>query len=54
LEELEDVGGLTYCPDETVIRKLLRWMTLCYIGTRGGMTRYGHVRPVFNSDMAGW
>jgi hypothetical protein len=51
LEELEDVGGLTHCPDE-VARGLLRWMVLCYVGTPGGRTSYGHVRPVFYSDTA--
>src|SRR5207244_684924 len=51
LEELEDVGGLAHCPDE-VARGLLRWMVLCYVGTRGGHTSYGHIRPVFNSDTA--
>ena len=35
LEELEDVGGLTNCPDE-VACGLLRWMVLCYAGTQGG------------------
>jgi hypothetical protein len=38
LEELEDVGGLSHCPDD-VARSLLRWMTLCYVGTRGGSSR---------------
>jgi hypothetical protein len=51
LEELEDVGGLTHCPDD-VTRKLLCWMILCYVGTRGGQTSYGHIRPVFYSDAA--
>ena len=51
LEELEDVGGLMYCPDD-VARGPLRWMVMCYIGTEGGRTRYGHVRPVFYSDAA--
>jgi hypothetical protein len=51
LEELEDVGGLTQCPDD-VARGLLRWMVLCYAGTAGGRTSYGHVRPVFYSDTA--
>jgi hypothetical protein len=51
LEELEDVGGLTHCPDD-VARDLLRWMVLCYVGTRGGHTSYGNYRPVFNSDTA--
>jgi hypothetical protein len=51
LEELEDVGGLTHCPDE-VAHGLLGWMVLCYVGTEGGRTSYGHVRPVFYSDTA--
>jgi hypothetical protein len=51
LEELEDVGGLTHCPDD-VARGLLRWITLCYVGTPGGRTSYGHIRPVFFSDTA--
>lgn len=40
------------CPDQEVVRDLLRWMTLCYIGTRGGTTRYGNIRPVFYSGTA--
>lgn len=51
LEELEDVGGLMPCTDE-IARGLLRWMTLCYVGTRGGTTSFGHVRPVYYSDAA--
>lgn len=52
LEELEDIGGLEHCTDENLVRGFLRWMVLCYVGTRGGQTRYGHVRPVFYSDTA--
>jgi hypothetical protein len=51
LEELEDVGGLTHCPDQVAV-EMLRWMVLCYAGTQGGRTSYGHVRPVFYSDTA--
>jgi hypothetical protein len=52
LEELEDVGGFRHCPDGDVLKELLRWMTLCYIGTQGGRTSYGNIRPVFNGDIA--
>ena len=52
LEELDDVGGLSPCPDGAVVTNVLRWMTLCYLGTKGGRTSYGHVRPVFYSDTA--
>jgi len=52
LEEIEDVGGLVSCPDGLVLQRLLRWMTMCYVGSSGGRTRYGHVRRVFYSDTA--
>lgn len=50
-EELEDVGGVADCPED-VARDILRWLVLCYVGTEGGRTSYGHVRPVFYSDTA--
>ena len=52
LEELEDVGGLTQCQSDEVATEILKWLVLCYVGTPGGLTRYGHVREVFYSDRA--
>jgi len=52
LDELEDVGGVTQCPLEDVANGIVKWLTLCFVGTPGGRTRYGHVRHVFYSDIA--
>jgi len=51
LEELEDIGGLEYCPTE-VRPYILKWMVLAYIGERGGYGYYGSNRPVFYSNTA--
>lgn len=51
LEDLEDVGGLIYCPKKPR-RKLVLWMILCYLGEPGGYGFWGRNRPVFYSDTA--
>lgn len=50
LRNLEEIGGLEYCPDEC-IEKYVEWLMLCYIGTPGGRTSYGNVRHVFYSNI---
>ena len=51
LRSFRDIGGLLYCPKEPR-KKILKWLVLCYLGERGGMTRYGNVRNVFYSNTA--
>ncbi|RLA87383.1 MAG: hypothetical protein DRG40_00515 [Deltaproteobacteria bacterium] len=51
LDDLEDVGGLVTCPPK-VRRRLVLWMTLCYLGEPGGYGTFGRNRPVFYSDTA--
>jgi hypothetical protein len=49
LRNLQEVGGLTYCP--VIIRKLiLEWLVLCYIGEPGGYGA-GYNRSVFYSNV---
>jgi hypothetical protein len=51
LDDFEDVGGLVICPPDTR-RKIVLWMTLCFIGEPGGYGTLGHSRQVFYSDTA--
>ncbi len=51
LDDLEDVGGLGACPPEPR-REVVRWLTLCYLGERGGYGWYGRHRDVFYSNPA--
>jgi len=53
LDDLEDVGGLSACPEETR-RKLVLWMVLCYIGEPGEYGYYGRNRKVFYSNAASY
>ena len=49
LRDLEEIGGLSYCPDE-LLDELLEWLVLCYIGEPGGYGM-GINRKVFYSDV---
>ncbi len=49
LRNLEEIGGLEFCPDE-FISKYVEWLILCFIGSSGGRTTYGNVRHVFYSN----
>jgi len=49
-DDLEDVGGLVNCPPE-IRRKLVSWMTLCFLGEEGGYGE-GRNRSVFYSNVA--
>lgn len=51
LRSFREVGGVDYCSPE-VRKKMVLWMIRTYIGTSGGLTRYGNVRPVFYSNSA--
>ena len=51
LENLDDVGGLLFCPKEPR-KKLVLWMILCYLGEPGGYGVWGRNREVFYSDTA--
>ncbi|MZR32199.1 hypothetical protein [Sneathiella litorea] len=50
LRNIQEVGGLNHCPDE-LLKDFVEWLVLCYIGTPGGLTRYGNVRQVFYSNV---
>jgi hypothetical protein len=50
LRNLDEIGGLEYCPDEC-IGKYVEWLVLCFIGSSGGRTSYGNVRNVFYSNV---
>jgi hypothetical protein len=52
LAELEDVGGLSACPADGVVRDIVRWLALCYVGEPGGYGDMGRHRSVFYSDTA--
>jgi hypothetical protein len=49
LDDLEDCGGLIAVPPNPR-REMVIWMTLCYLGERGGYGTYGRNRAVFYSD----
>lgn len=51
LNNFIEVGGLEYCPLEER-KNILLWLVLTYLGTSGGLTRYGNVRNVFYSNTA--
>jgi hypothetical protein len=51
LEELEDIGGLEFCPPD-VQESIVKWMILAYMGERGGYGMFGTNRPVFYSNIA--
>jgi len=51
LRSFQEVGGLLYCP-QPVRSKIVKWLVFTYVGEVGGMTSFGHVRPVFYSDTA--
>ncbi len=49
LRNLEEIGGLDYCPEE-YLDEYVEWLVRCYIGKSGGRTSYGNVRNVFYSN----
>ncbi len=51
LRSFKEAGSFFRCPARTR-PKIINWMIRTYIGEEGGMTSYGHVRPVFFSDTA--
>lgn len=50
LDDLEDLGGLSLCP-QTPRLTILEWLIRCYIGEPGGYGQ-GRNRPVFYSNVA--
>lgn len=50
LRNLEEIGGLEFCPEE-FLGQYVEWLVLCYIGSSGGRTSYGNVRNVFYSNV---
>ena len=51
LRSFREIGGFRHVPEE-LRSKFVVWCVLTYIGEPGGMTRFGHVRPVFYSNTA--
>jgi len=51
LGDFEDIGGLTYCPDE-LLKETIKWLILTYIGEPGEQGYYGRNRKVFFSNSA--
>ena len=49
LRNLQEIGGLDYCPDE-LLDKYLEWLVLCFIGEPGGHGMGIH-RKVFYSNV---
>lgn len=50
LRNLEEIGGLEFCPEES-LGQYVEWLVMCYIGSSGGRTSYGNVRSVFYSNV---
>ncbi len=50
LRNLEEIGGLEFCPEEC-LGQYVEWLVMCYIGSSGGRTSYGNVRNVFYSNV---
>ncbi len=50
LRNLDEIGGLEYCPEEC-IGQYVEWLVLCFIGSAGGRTSYGNIRNVFYSNV---
>lgn len=51
LGDFEDIGGLTLCPDE-LLKDIIKWFVLTYIGEPGEQGYYGRNRKVFYSNSA--
>lgn len=49
LMNLQEVGGITHCPDD-YLPGIVEWLALCYIGEPGGYGYWGSGRKVFFSD----
>lgn len=51
IRSFTEVGGFIFCPDGPK-EKILKYLVLTYLGSRGRRTSYGHVREVFYSNSA--
>lgn len=51
LRSFIEVGSFTYCP-KVPKEKIIKYLVLTYLGTRGGRTSYGNIRHVFYSNSA--
>lgn len=49
LRNLQDVGGLTFCPD-SLLPQFVKWLVLCYIGEQS-FGKWSSVRRVFYSNV---
>jgi hypothetical protein len=50
LRNLDEIGGLDFCPDDC-LEQYIEWLVLCYVGSSGGRTSYGNVRNVYYSNV---
>ena len=51
IRSFTEVGGFTFCPPDPKC-KILKYLVLTYLGSRGGRTTYGNIREVFYSNTA--
>lgn len=51
LRGFRDYGGLEHCPRDVRI-EIIKWLVKTYVGTPGGVTRFGNTRHVFYSNTA--
>ncbi|MEX2410503.1 MAG: hypothetical protein WD607_03880 [Candidatus Paceibacterota bacterium] len=51
LRSFQEIGGLEYCPKEQR-EKIVKWLTLTFLGEKGGRTIYGNIRHVYYSNSA--
>ncbi|MBU4198367.1 MAG: hypothetical protein KKG09_09100 [Verrucomicrobia bacterium] len=51
IRSFTEVSGFIFCPDDPK-EKILKYLVLTYLGSRGGRTTYGNVREVFYSNSA--
>lgn len=51
LRSFVEVGSFFYCP-KAPKEKIIKYLVLTYLGTRGGRTSYGNIRHVFYSNSA--
>lgn len=51
LRSFKECGDLKNCPKEKR-HKIVKWLALAYIGSPGGLTRFGNIRNVYYSNSA--
>ena len=51
IRSFTEVGSFQFCPAEPKA-KILKYLIVTYLGSRGGQTRYGNIKKVFYSNSA--